>query len=194
MSRLDCIGITGYAQHGKDTIANLLVAEYGYTRIAFADALKSMALVLDPIIDYMADVRMAHYVETVGWEEAKKNPEVRRFLQVLGTEAVRGHLGADSWVNALDLAWGKLGSPRLVIPDVRFPNEAEYVKKRGTLWRVNRLNENGTGFNNGVGTDHPSEANVSSLPADREVTAANVRQLEDTVRHGMDRALAKGLA
>lgn len=191
MSRLDCIGITGYAQHGKDTIANLLVAEYGYTRIAFADALKSMALVLDPIVAEN-NYRLGEFVETLGWEEAKKSPEVRRFLQVLGTEAVRGHLGEPAWVNALDLAWFKLGSPRLVIPDVRFPNEAEYVKKRGTLWRVNRLNENGTGFDNGVGTDHPSEANVSSLPADREVTAANVRQLEDTVRHGMDRALAKG--
>ena len=32
----EVIGLTGYAQSGKDTVASILVEKYGYRRIAFA--------------------------------------------------------------------------------------------------------------------------------------------------------------
>mgnify|MGYP006283771541 FL=1 len=35
------IGLTGYAQSGKDTVASLLVEHYGYERVAFADKIRS---------------------------------------------------------------------------------------------------------------------------------------------------------
>jgi len=36
------IALSGYKQSGKDTIANYLVQEFGYTRLGFADILKDM--------------------------------------------------------------------------------------------------------------------------------------------------------
>ena len=39
------IGLTGYAQAGKDSVANSLVQNYGYTRVAFADKIKELLLV-----------------------------------------------------------------------------------------------------------------------------------------------------
>jgi hypothetical protein len=190
------IGVTGYAQHGKDTVANLLVREFGFTRVAFADTLKRMALVLDPLVPVdelfhneqgqagLRDgtMRMAKLIDLYGWEDAKKNPEVRRFLQVLGTEAVRDNLGADSWVNALDMQVSKEGN--YVVPDVRFPNEGEYIMSTGTLWGVSRITLDGEPYDNGVGTSHPSEANVAALLAEADVlfTARNVETLESVVR------------
>ncbi len=184
------IGVTGYAQHGKDTVANLLVREFGFTRIAFADTLKRMALVLDPIVTSDREPwRLAPLVKRVGWEQAKQNPEVRRFLQVLGTEAVRDNLGADSWVEALDMK--RNGIEDVVIPDVRFENEAHYIQSNGQLWGVRRFVDDDdlrTPYDNGIGTTHPSEAVVGELLhwAMPVFEASNVQELEDGVREWME--------
>lgn len=37
------VGLTGVARSGKDTVGRMLVERYGFTRVAFADGLKSMA-------------------------------------------------------------------------------------------------------------------------------------------------------
>jgi len=189
MSKL--IGITGYAQHGKDTTGNYLVEQYGFTRYAFADQLKSMALVLNPYVDDTYSRRLYTLVQSAGWDEAKENPEIRRFLQVLGTEAVRDHLGEDAWVNALqkraqdDGLWDRQGpghKSQIVVTDVRFPNEAQFIKKHGgELWRVKRIVKKDFAmtedFDNGLGTEHPSEKFIASLKADKTLIARGVDDL-----------------
>lgn len=129
------IGIAGYARSGKDTAAQALVSE-GYTRVAFADSLKEMALAIDPIIaaaDSFHPLRLSEYVRVAGWEGAKSEPEVRRFLQRLGTEGGRDILGENIWRDTLakrveEMPLKKHEKRRVVIPDCRFPNEAEFVK------------------------------------------------------------------
>lgn len=177
------VGITGYARHGKNTVGERFEAQ-GFRQFAFADALKSMALALNPIItviDFGASFeerRLSDLVSNFGWEYAKSNPEVRRFLQVLGTEGVRDHLGEDSWVNALELEVRKSGAKRVVITDVRFPNEANWVHSRGgRLIRVVRLNPDGTDFENGVDKTHPSEKFVDTLPDDALIAARDLESL-----------------
>lgn len=187
------IGITGYAQHGKDSLADMLVEREGYVKVAFAAALKKMALVLNPWVptdqpvvgdtkatpfDYFGTefVRLQALVEWGGMDFAKQNPEVRRFLQVLGTEAVRDILGADSWLRAL---WNTMAvdpEQRYVISDVRFPNEEEFVHIRcdGMVFRVRRVTAEGEPFDNGIGTEHPSELHIASLDVDADLVAADL--------------------
>lgn len=138
------VGLMGYAQVGKDTVAKTLVEEHGFTRIAFADALRDAAYALDPIIGAVSHVyggvvetRLRHTVDRLGWDEAKQNPEVRRILQVLGTEAGRDIHGVNCWV---DVAMRKVhGTGRYVFTDVRFPSESTAImRERGTLVRVRR--------------------------------------------------------
>lgn len=192
------VGITGYAQHGKDTAAQVLVNEFGFVRVGFADALKELALAVNPIVssnDGIAeyDVRLSDLIdgtpaarsllwreESFGWEVAKKWPEVRRFLQVLGTEA-RKVLGEDVWVHALDNTLReRMPAANVVIPDVRFPNEANYVvnHRGGELWRVERRNPDGSEFDNGVGTEHESEWYVPELPASAALVGYSVDDLK----------------
>jgi dephospho-CoA kinase len=44
------IGLSGYAQSGKDTVAELLCLNYGFKRIAFADAIREGVVRLNPML------------------------------------------------------------------------------------------------------------------------------------------------
>jgi hypothetical protein len=123
------IGLAGKKQSGKDTVADYLVEQYGYIKLGFADAVKHMALVIDPVLP-VAHAKFGGYiyltmlVTELGWEEAKKIPAVRKFLQTLGTEAGRNILGEDVWVNALLKYVEEYDLRDVVIKDVRYSNEA----------------------------------------------------------------------
>jgi hypothetical protein len=182
------IGITGQARNGKDTAGGLLVSEYGFTRVALADALRSMALAIDPIVSG-GNIRLHHEVNGTGWENAKKNPEVRRFLQVLGTEGVRNHIGQDSWIRAAKVTIDQIDGP-VVVCDVRFPNEADAIHGwGGELWRVVRINPDGSRYDNGIGTEHASESHVASLTEDLTFMSSSVSQLKSQIRAYMGQGI-----
>lgn len=148
------VGITGKKRSGKDTAAAALVEQRGFVRVGFADALKKMALAVDPVV-YVGNngghARLHHIVECVGWERAKDEyPEVRRLLNKLGTNGVRDIIGADSWINAWQRQVNELPTvqryemrsrgrtlvtarPNVVVPDVRFLNEASSVLEYPSL-------------------------------------------------------------
>ena len=167
------IGITGYAQHGKDTAGQRLVERWGYRRYGFADQLREMALRADPYVavpvasSHQQDAenvtfrRLAAVIATAGWEMAKTCPDVRRFLQVLGTDCVRDLLGEGAWVDALRLRIARDGwSGPIVVTDVRFPNEADWIEDVGGLIvRVIRPN-----FDSGVLSTHASEKSIGMIP------------------------------
>jgi len=134
------IGLSGFAQSGKDTVAKYLIEEHGYTRLAFADVLRRALYTLNPIIlvsNEGAILRLKEHVDEVGWEEAKKIEEVRKLLQVFGTEVGRALLGENVWVN---LALKEMKEDRdYVFTDVRFLNEANLLRDRGgSIWRIER--------------------------------------------------------
>ena len=146
MPRPIIVGLTGYAQSGKDTLANLLVEKRAYERRGFADPMRDMLLRINPLVlgkpteGMLHPTRLARIVEMHGWEEAKQMDEVRSLLQRLGTEAGRGVLGEDVWVNAL---FAKPQICPLVISDVRFPNEAQKIHDFGGI--VIRIIREGVG-------------------------------------------------
>lgn len=130
------IGLSGRAGAGKDTLAQILYLQHGYVRHAFADPLRDMALAIDPTViapEYGAE-RLSDVVRWDGWDEAKQIPDVRRFLQRLGTEGVRDHLGADTWVRLTEQRIAASDAPAIVLTDVRYPNEVALVRRLGCLW------------------------------------------------------------
>src|ERR1051326_2875992 len=108
-----------------------------------------MALAVDPLVlidvddplgSWSAVRRLSTVVEAVGWDKAKENEDVRRFLQRLGTDGVRNHLGDNIWVDSLFRRLESYEEPsartKVVITDVRFPNEADAIRQRGgEIWR-----------------------------------------------------------
>jgi len=135
------IGISGYARSGKDTIADYLVKNYSFDQKSFAAPMKKAMYVLDPIVksDEVGVFRYKNIVDSYGLDLAKdKVPEIRRLLQVFGTEVGRDMFGVNFWV---DLVLNNINSENTVISDVRFKNEADSIRLRGgQIWRVNRKN------------------------------------------------------
>lgn len=179
------IGLSGYARAGKDTVAGIL-AERGYERVAFADALRDALYALNPVVTISYQVRdgirhsAAHkrvsaVVDALGWDKAKTDyPEIRDLLQRLGTEVGRIQWGDDFWVQ---IAMRKaINFPLTVITDVRFPSEAASIKKhRGEVWRINRP---GTDPVNG----HSSETALDNYTFDRYIdNDATIEALRDLV-------------
>jgi hypothetical protein len=131
------VAFSGLKGAGKDTAADVLVSEYGFTRVAFADAVREMALVIDPWIPYAGEYNtlpLSELIADAGWDWAKREvPEVRRLLQVIGTEAGRMLFGENVWVELLQRRFPDLTDPDslYVITDCRFDNEVDFVRNNG---------------------------------------------------------------
>lgn len=172
------IAFIGKARSGKDTAALRLVRHHAFTRVAFADPLKEMALSIDPIINtdtVVYPLRLSRVVELEGWERAKDEyPEVRRILQHVG-QTVREY-EPDFW---LDIALrsidggAKLNMP-IVVTDCRYPNE--FAALRGRDYLIVRMVRPSVQPPAPYG-DHDSETALDDFPPD--VTLVNDGSVAD---------------
>jgi hypothetical protein len=171
--------LTGRARSGKDTAAKFLT-EQGWVRVAFADPLREVCVRINPQIalnisetisvfgrfqvSQTSVVRLSEIVERVGWDTAKQIPEVRRLLQVTGTEAIRGVLGDSTWTNlALEKVAQLVGEgKKVVVTDCRFANEALAFRQQTDFFAcVYRIVREGSGAGN-----HSSEAGIPDALVD----------------------------
>lgn len=140
------VGLSGYKQAGKDSVADVLVRDYGFTKMAFADPIKRMVRILDPIVGYESQgvycdcdecrsmfvpVYLTELYEEMGLteDEIKRSEfgdEVRRLWQRFGTEVVR-EMDEDFWVKIAGRELMKSTAERVVFTDVRFENEADFI-------------------------------------------------------------------
>ena len=136
------IGIGGYAGAGKDAVADILENKHGFYRTFMSAPVHEMLCVLDPEIEVRHGVvfRYSELIRQLGYARAKELPEVRRLLQVLGTEVGRDMIDPDIWVLQMH---EKLSSYKpddnIVVTGIRFQNEADMIRRlQGELWWVMR--------------------------------------------------------
>lgn len=175
MSRL--IGLGGKLRAGKDAVGDYLEEKHDFVKLGMSDALNEALLKLNPIIprdDWEGThpntfIRYKDLHDAVGYVEAKKNPEVRRLLQMLGTEVGREMIDQDVWVKIAEKKilehWANGKS--VVITAMRFPNEIEMLERLGgfSVW-VERPTADRLGDTQGdevqIGA-HASENSVSEV-------------------------------
>ena len=186
------IGLSGYARSGKDEAASVLVEEFGFRRVAFADKLREVLYQLNPFVRLTPftviigqenppkrlsepvnlPVRVQDVINHFGWDGYKETEyagEIRSLLQKLGTEAGRLTLWDSIWVDAAFA--GTKESENIVVTDCRFPNEAQAIVDRGgEIWRISR-----TGV--GPANSHASETSLDEWPWERIIL--NDGSLED---------------
>lgn len=163
---MEIIGLSGYARSGKDEAAKVLVEEFGFTRVAFADKLREVLYQLNPLISVWRQwdeepgpVFVQDAIDRYGWDGYKEtiySDEIRRLLQRLGTEAGRQTLWDSIWIDAA--LTGHPEDAKIVVSDARFFNEFDAIRARGGyIWRIDR---------EGVGpaNDHASEIEAIDYP------------------------------
>lgn len=173
------IGISGRAGSGKDTAADFLVREYGFVKVSLADELKRICK------------RVFAFSEEQLWGPSEKRNEPdaryagltpRRALQTLGTEWGRAcyenvwveytlrmaaellkdrELEYDARTGSGYLPFSNNNYKGVVIPDVRFKNEIDGLRKGGA--KLVRVKRPGAGLTGAAG-EHSSETEQDEVP------------------------------
>jgi len=184
---MQIIGLSGFARAGKDETAKVLVEQFGFKQVAFADKLREFLYALNPRVKYegvedkyaMREWSVRQVIDEFGWQGYKEtgfSNEIRVLLQRLGTEAGRQTLWDTIWIDAAFA--GESQDAKIVVSDARFYNEFDAVHKRGgEVWRIERP---------GVGpaNDHASEIEAIDYPRfDRFINnSRDLGYLENMVR------------
>lgn len=166
------IGITGRKYNGKDTMADFLVQNYGYTKLAFAEPLKEAAIAL---FGFSHEQVYGDLKEVI---DPRWGVSPRQVMQFIGTELIREnigkllpHIGENFWVHCvltkIQDRLSKDPNAKFVISDVRFPNEIECIRKLNITSRIFRIQRPDLAEN----TDslHASEILIDTLPVDEVI-------------------------
>ena len=158
------IGLAGKARAGKTTAANYITIKYDIHEYAFADPLKTAAVELFGITRQMAYGYEYDREQIVnGW-----GISVREMLQKLGTECMRMNFGDDFWTKRAEIAVSKY--THLIISDVRFDNEARWIKnKGGIVINITRASID-------IDSNHVSESGITEQHYDIE-NSGNIRNM-----------------
>jgi len=114
------IGISGKKRSGKDTVADILMMKYPKSiKYYFAACLKmEVARACGVTVEYI--------------DEHKDN--FRRILQGWGTDFRRKLQDENYWIKKMEIAVQNFSSfKNIIIPDVRFKNEYDFVKQNGGI-------------------------------------------------------------
>lgn len=122
VGKMRLIGIAGKARSGKDTAAKYLLNKLGseWYIASFADPMKEMLNVIGiDTGDSFKDLPINQF-----------GVSTRHMLQTLGTEWGRNLISNDFWV---DVFANMNAYQCVIVPDVRFENEADLIREHGVL-------------------------------------------------------------
>ncbi len=161
------IAFTGYKRSGKDTAASFfkrLLPSISHNIQIFSFAFNAKKEVA------------SHLGQTVEWVESNKNnPVIRHLLQWYGTDYAKTERGSDVWIKELEKEIAGIKEPAIIlIPDLRFRAEAEWVhRKGGIIFRIEKKDQ--------VNEDtHVSETELDRIPHDFRIpnNGTNIREYE----------------
>jgi hypothetical protein len=174
------IGITGMAGSGKSTVAGILEDRFGFIEESFADPIRRFAVSL--CCTSHTDLEKVKEQPIHGL--CGVSPRV--FMQKMGTEFGRDMISPDIWIRALESRMDRMrrfvddfdprrssaaaewwspklasGQLKIVVSDVRFANEAAWIRDHGELWHLARAGKSVQ--------KHISESGVALTDRDRSL-------------------------
>ncbi len=118
------IGFAGKARSGKDTAGKYLVDKYQFAHYYFAKPLKEATKIMFGLTD-----------EQIKNKEKPAEPwgrSPRDLYQLLGTDIART-IDVNVWVKGADIFMRENPSRSIVVTDVRFSNEAFWIRSQGGI-------------------------------------------------------------
>ena len=162
------IAISGRKSAGKSTAADFLERHIGAGAIRMSLA--------DPIKQQVSKI--------FGPYDPEKKEILRPVYQAVGQSA-KLLAGETVWLDMLWSNWCDVEESfnTLIIDDVRFPFEAEFLRSQGAIiWKI----KNPTSDNHG--DEHVSETAVDLVVADTTITNLKDKHYEKTIIHEYERA------
>lgn len=126
------VGLLGKKRSGKDTTADYIVNKYGFNKRAFADPLKNAVKELFMLSNTQL------YGDEKDCVDERWELKPREIFQLFGTEIVRNTFpkyfpirGDSFWVKNMELYYNDKKDTNIVISDVRFQDEIDFIEKNG---------------------------------------------------------------
>lgn len=161
------IGLTGKAGAGKDKFGEFLLEKLFFEKYSFAGPLKKACCDL-----FGWDIERVEndreYKEAI---DPRWGFSPRRAMQLMGTEYGRNLLRDDIWIHMARLKLEECEFDGLLVPDVRFENEADWIRSEGGLL-IHIIRPNACAV-----APHASEAGVAFKEGD--ICVMNDRGLDD---------------
>jgi dephospho-CoA kinase len=168
LNNVNLIGLSGQKRTGKDTLADYLCSNHGFTKYSFAGPLKKAC----------QEIFMLTYEQTEGNNKEimdnRWGVSARTIFQKVGTELFREKLSQvmpemksiedNFWIYRFELWYEdfkkKNPEAKVIVSDARFPNEAKKINDLGgKMIKISR--------DTGLNTDnHASEKNVDLIKTD----------------------------
>jgi hypothetical protein len=136
MNNRKIIGVVGFINSGKDTVAEYLISK-GYKRESFAGVLKDIVSI---VFGWDRELIEGRTNESREWREqidsywsnrlSIKNLTPRWVLQNWGTDVIRENFHNDIWIASLEKKLSNSNN-NIVISDCRFQNEIDTIKLLG---------------------------------------------------------------
>lgn len=198
------IGLTGLAGAGKDTVADYLVEQHNFTKLAYADTLRAEVAhawgIAPELLSNRAqkeipqvpleigrcqDSRFVRYALTqlaegneAAWAVECNTPRSPRWIMQRWGDFRRELLGKDYFLNALRQKIEALDS-NIVVSDVRFNNEAQQMSQhKAWIWHIQRPNLAAV-------SAHASENGIDPHWIDCDIN--NSGSINDLIEHTADK-------
>lgn len=169
------VAFTGQKFHGKDTAAKILINNYGFKQVAFADGLrKTVATALRVNPSYFTDPATKEEVDP------RTGKPRRYWLQWIGTQGFRA-LWNNIWIWWAMEEIVSLNVDRVVITDLRFHNELSELRANFEKVVAIRIIDPRRPAS---GDLHESEIEIPDLEVDMEIANhSSIAHLHAKVEH-----------
>jgi hypothetical protein len=182
------VGLLARKRHGKDTVADYLVSNYGYEKYSFANPIKRGCMELFGFTEEQVFGDLKEVVDPL-W-----GCTPRSILQVLGTELLqydiqqyipsfKDQIGRKVWVKSFNKYYTNNPDKNISIADVRFIHEADEIKTLGGI--IIKVVRPGMPDND----SHASEVELDEIEFDHLVlndgTIADLYSKINTIMNGL---------
>lgn len=157
--RRQIIAICGLKRCGKDTLADYIVDKYGFVKVKIADPLKQICKNLFQLSEDQVETDAKEVIDP-RWGVAP-----RRLMQFVGTEMFQYKLqellpavGRHFWIQQMTT---RHPDHNIVISDMRFLHEYEFLKATGDELIVVKIERNSSTYD-----EHCSEKEWQDIPSD----------------------------
>lgn len=119
------VGFSGKKRAGKDTAGDIAAEDFGFERDAIASPIKTIAQEVFGLADHQVYGKAKEIPDSF-WEMTP-----RKIMQKVGTEFARGVFHEEIWIDSFKRRMETAEANKIVVTDVRFPNEVKAIQDLG---------------------------------------------------------------